>query len=295
MSIFVQYAPYHLNGGWTDAKREAFGDTVINTLARYAPNIESLILASAGADAGGHRAHHRASEGNIFPGELALHQLFFLRPAPPGRSTARRSGLLAMRRGNASGRRHHGRVRPAGRAGDPGKERAHERSRLRRDRHRRAARTDSSPRPRWRGPAPRAAARARRALGGRRGRRVRSWVPRAPLGSIPAGCRPPIARDLGSRRSSARRRRRRCPVATTGACSSRCLATRARRRAPSASSRARRGASGRRSRRGSRTLAGFLERALSDARARHRRDVARRAAAAARHRAASSARSAART
>jgi phytoene dehydrogenase-like protein len=33
MSIFVQYAPYQLNGGWTDARREAFGDAVVNTLA----------------------------------------------------------------------------------------------------------------------------------------------------------------------------------------------------------------------------------------------------------------------
>src|SRR5204862_1567644 len=44
MSIFVQYAPYNLNGGWTPQKREAFGDAVVKTLARYAPNIESLIL-----------------------------------------------------------------------------------------------------------------------------------------------------------------------------------------------------------------------------------------------------------
>ena len=44
MSIFVQYAPYNLNGGWNDAKRDAFGDAVIKTLARYAPNIKSLIL-----------------------------------------------------------------------------------------------------------------------------------------------------------------------------------------------------------------------------------------------------------
>src|SRR5260221_13616609 len=46
MSIFVQYAPYHLNGGWSDARREAFGDTVINTLAEYAPNLKSAILHS---------------------------------------------------------------------------------------------------------------------------------------------------------------------------------------------------------------------------------------------------------
>ena len=37
MSIFVQYVPYNVTGGWTDAKREAFGDTVIDTLAHYAP------------------------------------------------------------------------------------------------------------------------------------------------------------------------------------------------------------------------------------------------------------------
>src|SRR4029453_5476522 len=36
MSCFVQYAPYSLKeeGGW-DAHREAFGDTVIDTIAKY--------------------------------------------------------------------------------------------------------------------------------------------------------------------------------------------------------------------------------------------------------------------
>src|SRR5439155_371614 len=44
MSIFVQYAPYHLNGGWTDAKREAFGDAVVNTVESFAPGFKSKIL-----------------------------------------------------------------------------------------------------------------------------------------------------------------------------------------------------------------------------------------------------------
>ena len=44
MSIFVQYAPYAQNGGWTDEAREAFGDTVIETLSEYAPNLKSAIL-----------------------------------------------------------------------------------------------------------------------------------------------------------------------------------------------------------------------------------------------------------
>jgi phytoene dehydrogenase-like protein len=82
MSIFVQYAPYHVNGGWTDAKREAFGDTVVKTLARYAPNIESLIMHRQVLTPADVERITGLSEGNIFQGELALHQLFFLRPAP---------------------------------------------------------------------------------------------------------------------------------------------------------------------------------------------------------------------
>jgi hypothetical protein len=81
MSIFVQYAPYHLNGGWTDAKREAFGDAVVDTLARYAPNIKSRILHRQVLTPVDIERITGLSEGNIFQGELALHQLFFLRPA----------------------------------------------------------------------------------------------------------------------------------------------------------------------------------------------------------------------
>jgi phytoene dehydrogenase-like protein len=82
MSIFVQYAPYHLNGGWNDARREAFGDAVIRTLARYAPNIESLILGRQVLTPADIERITGLSEGNIFQGELALQQLFFLRPVP---------------------------------------------------------------------------------------------------------------------------------------------------------------------------------------------------------------------
>jgi len=82
MSIFVQYAPYQLNGGWTDAKREAFGDAVIDTLARYAPNIRSIIRHRQVLTPADIERITGLSEGNIFQGELALHQLFFLRPAP---------------------------------------------------------------------------------------------------------------------------------------------------------------------------------------------------------------------
>jgi phytoene dehydrogenase-like protein len=82
MSIFVQYAPFALNGGWNDAKREAFGDAVVKTLARYAPNIESLILHRQVLTPDDIEKITGLSEGNIFQGELALQQLFFLRPVP---------------------------------------------------------------------------------------------------------------------------------------------------------------------------------------------------------------------
>ena len=80
-SIFVQYAPYHIDGGWDDAKREAFGDAVVDTLAEYAPNLKSAILHRQVLTPADIEATTGLSEGNIFQGELALQQLFFLRPA----------------------------------------------------------------------------------------------------------------------------------------------------------------------------------------------------------------------
>ena len=44
MSCFVQYCPFDIEGGWDDAKRDAFGETVISTLEQYAPNIRRAIV-----------------------------------------------------------------------------------------------------------------------------------------------------------------------------------------------------------------------------------------------------------
>ncbi len=82
MSIFVQYAPYEIDGGWSDEKREAFGDAVVDTLAEYAPNIKPAILHRQVLTPWDIEQTTGLSEGNIFQGELALHQLFFLRPVP---------------------------------------------------------------------------------------------------------------------------------------------------------------------------------------------------------------------
>ncbi|MCC7485921.1 MAG: NAD(P)/FAD-dependent oxidoreductase [Burkholderiales bacterium] len=80
MSIFAQYAPYHLSGGWTAARREAFGDAVVDTLAQYAPNLRSAILHRQVVTPADIEDTVGLAEGNIFQGELTLQQMFFLRP-----------------------------------------------------------------------------------------------------------------------------------------------------------------------------------------------------------------------
>jgi phytoene dehydrogenase-like protein len=81
MSCFVQYAPYNLKGDW-DKEREAFGDTVVDTIAEHAPNIKNLIRHRQVVTPLDLEREWGLSEGNIFQGELTLEQLFFLRPAP---------------------------------------------------------------------------------------------------------------------------------------------------------------------------------------------------------------------
>jgi len=82
MSCFVQYAPYHLKEGTWDEKRDAFGDTVIDTISEYAPNLRDIILHRQVLTPLDIERKFGLTEGNIFQGELSLEQLFFLRPVP---------------------------------------------------------------------------------------------------------------------------------------------------------------------------------------------------------------------
>ncbi|MFQ5740547.1 MAG: phytoene desaturase family protein [Acidobacteriota bacterium] len=82
MSIFVQYAPYHLQEGaqhWP-RKRESLGDAVIDTLAAYMPGLKDLILHRHVLTPWDLEQTYGLTEGNIFHGELSLEQLAFLRP-----------------------------------------------------------------------------------------------------------------------------------------------------------------------------------------------------------------------
>jgi len=82
MSCFVQYAPYKLAQGTWDEHREAFGDTVINTIAEHAPNIKKIIVGRQVLTPLDLEREFGLTQGNIFQGELSLEQLFFLRPVP---------------------------------------------------------------------------------------------------------------------------------------------------------------------------------------------------------------------
>jgi phytoene dehydrogenase-like protein len=83
MSILVQYAPYDLKGGvWDDAKREALGDRVVETLSRYAPNLEAAVLHRQVLTPLDLEAVFGLTEGNIYHGEMTLDQLFLMRPVP---------------------------------------------------------------------------------------------------------------------------------------------------------------------------------------------------------------------
>jgi phytoene dehydrogenase-like protein len=84
VSCFVQYAPYHLADGavWDDAARDAFGESVIDTIEERVPNIRDLILHKQVLTPLDMEETFGLSEGNIFQGELSLEQLFFNRPVP---------------------------------------------------------------------------------------------------------------------------------------------------------------------------------------------------------------------
>jgi len=79
MSIYMQYAPYKLKGEW-DEQRKALGQTVVKTLAEYAPNLPELILTHQIITPHDLEERYGMTGGHIFHGELALDQFFTMRP-----------------------------------------------------------------------------------------------------------------------------------------------------------------------------------------------------------------------
>jgi len=80
MSVYMQYAPYKLRDADWDSRRDELGNTVINTLAEYAHDLPSLIEAREVITPKDLEQTYGLTGGHIFHGELALDQLFTMRP-----------------------------------------------------------------------------------------------------------------------------------------------------------------------------------------------------------------------
>ena len=80
MSIHVQFAPYHLKGGDWSGQRDALGDTVVKTLAEYAPDLPAKILSRQILTPRDLEQTYGLTGGHPYHGELALDQLFTMRP-----------------------------------------------------------------------------------------------------------------------------------------------------------------------------------------------------------------------
>jgi phytoene dehydrogenase-like protein len=80
LSACVQFAPFQLKEGNWDSRRHDLGHTVVKTLAAYAPNLPNLIEYMQVITPLDFERSYGFTGGHIFHGELALDQLFTMRP-----------------------------------------------------------------------------------------------------------------------------------------------------------------------------------------------------------------------
>jgi phytoene dehydrogenase-like protein len=79
-SVYIQFAPYKLKNGNWETQRKELGQTVIKTLAQYAPNLPSLVEGIQVITPKDLESEYGFTGGHIFHGELALDQIFTMRP-----------------------------------------------------------------------------------------------------------------------------------------------------------------------------------------------------------------------
>ena len=79
MSTYMQYAPYKLKGDWEE-QRKALGQTVVEVLAQYAPDLPGKILTHQIITPMDLEENFGLTGGQIFHGDLALDQFFTMRP-----------------------------------------------------------------------------------------------------------------------------------------------------------------------------------------------------------------------
>jgi phytoene dehydrogenase-like protein len=75
LSVFTQYVPYHLRGGW-DARREEVGEVAIRSIARFCDGFEDSIEAISVLGPPDIEAKLGLTGGHIFHGELLPDQMW---------------------------------------------------------------------------------------------------------------------------------------------------------------------------------------------------------------------------
>lgn len=82
MSVWMQSAPYHLRESNWNQLRDSLGDTVVNIIESYAPGFKNSILHRQVLTPLDLEQTYGLDEGHPYHAELALDQLFFMRPVP---------------------------------------------------------------------------------------------------------------------------------------------------------------------------------------------------------------------
>ena len=82
MSVWMQYAPYQLKGTTWDEQRDALGDSVVNLIEEYAPGSKNLILHRQVLTPSDLEQIYGLTGGHLYHAEMALDQIFFMRPLP---------------------------------------------------------------------------------------------------------------------------------------------------------------------------------------------------------------------
>ncbi len=82
MSMFVQYAPYRLQGESWDDLKEGFADRCFEVLEAYAPGFRRSVVDRQVLSPLDLERRFGLTGGNIFQGAMTVQQLFFLRPVP---------------------------------------------------------------------------------------------------------------------------------------------------------------------------------------------------------------------
>ena len=82
MSVWMQSAPYKLQEGHWHEKREALGDAVVDLIENYAPGFKSSILHRQVLTPLDLEETYGLTGGHLYHAEMALDQIFFMRPVP---------------------------------------------------------------------------------------------------------------------------------------------------------------------------------------------------------------------